>query len=119
MTSYQKLYSFERRKLECDKIRSYWSDKIPIIAERQESSNLNDIPKSKILCPSHMTVIQFKGVIRNKLNAQPQESIFLFVKGKMPNNDEFIRDLYEKEKDRDGFLYIEYAEQETFGFMKL
>ena len=116
MKRYEDLYSSERRKKECDKIREYWSDKIPIIAQRQEYSNLNDIPKSKIMCPNLLTVRQFISILRKKLSMKENESLFLFIEGKVPNNDELISDIYKKDKRRDGFLYVNYAEQETFGF---
>jgi hypothetical protein len=119
MTSYEQQFSLERRKKECQKILEYWSDKIPIIAERAPYSNLGVIPKSKILCPNDTTIGQLKSNLQKKLMMDKRENLYLFIsnnKNSIPSNQSLVRDVYEKNKSEDGFLYISYKEHETFGF---
>ena len=40
-------YNIEKRKQEADKIRERYSDRIPVICEKSETSKLPDIDKTK------------------------------------------------------------------------
>jgi len=45
--SNHKLKHIEKRKAEADKIRERYSDRIPVICEKSETSKLPDIDKTK------------------------------------------------------------------------
>ena len=45
----------------------------------------------------------------------PEKAIFLFVGGVIPATTAIISHIYESKKDKDGFLYIEYSGENTFG----
>ena len=62
----------EQRRKECDKIRNQFSEKIPIICEKDPKSNIRDIDKTKYLVPADLTVSQFSFMIRKR-------SSFLFI----------------------------------------
>ena len=42
-------------------------------------------------------------------------AIFVFCKNILPPTSQLINDLYNNSKDDDGFLYIIYASENTFG----
>ncbi len=44
--------------------------------------------------------------------------MFFFVNNSIVKPDNIMGDLYIKYKDSDGFLYIYYCQQQTFGFKK-
>jgi GABA(A) receptor-associated protein len=100
---------------ESDKIREKYPDKFPIVVKKSENSSLQKLDKSKYLVPGDLTVGQFQYVIRKKLTLRPEQAIFLFCKNTLPNTAEIISSLYDRLKDEDGFLYMIYCEESTFG----
>ena len=106
----------EKRIEEVQKITSKWPGRIPIILEKSKNSQLEDIPKSKFLCPSDYTVQQFLGCIRKKVKMRRDTALFIFVNGKeLVTGDASMLAIYEQKKDEDGFLYMIYSDQDVMG----
>ena len=91
--------------------------KIPIICERDPRSfNIPDIDKKKYLVPSDLLLANFIYVIRSRLKLSPDKSIYLFINNTiLPASCELLTTLYTDHADDDGFLYIKYAGENTFG----
>ena len=112
-------YSFEERKKESTNIMLKYPDRIPVICEK--SHNKDSIPlidKTKYLVPSDLTFGQIIFVIRKRLKLNPEIGIFLFVNNKLPTSSLLMGHVYDKYKEKDGFLYITYAGENTFGKLK-
>lgn len=110
--------SFDERLDESIRIRTKYPDKIPIICEKINSKKNIDIPtidKKKFLLPIDLTMGQFLYVIRSRIKLPPEKAIFLFVEGTIPASSTLVSDVYESNKDKDGFLYVEYSGENTFG----
>ena len=105
------------RKLNCDKIKQQFPDKIPIICEKDPKSEINNIDKTKYLVPNDLTVAQFSFMIRKRLQLPENEAFFLLAKGKYTlTGDMNLIDVYKKYSDsEDGFLYIAYASKVIWG----
>lgn len=71
--------------------------------------------KKKYLVPSDLTVGQFMFVIRKRLKLPPEQAIFLFVNGTIPPTGALMNQIYDEHRDVDGFLYITYSGENTFG----
>ena len=55
-------------------------------------------------------------VIRKRLKLTSDKSIYLFINEKIiPTTSALLGEIYEKYKDEDGFLYISYGGESTFG----
>lgn len=107
--------TLEERQAESQNILSKYPGRIPVIVSKSKSSKLNDIDKKKFLVPSDLTVGQFMYVIRKRIKMSPSEAIFLYINNTLPATMSSLRSIYDAHKNIDGFLYIEYNGEETFG----
>ncbi|KAJ6873794.1 hypothetical protein NC651_032594 [Populus alba x Populus x berolinensis] len=105
----------ERRQAEAARIREKYPDRIPVIVERAEKSDVPDIDKKKYLVPADLTVGQFVYVVRKRIKLSPEKAIFIFVKNILPPTAAMMSAIYEENKDEDGFLYMSYSGENTFG----
>jgi len=112
--TFKEEFTFEQRELESTKILSKYQDKVPIIVEKANKNTI-EISKKKFLVPHDLSMSQFIYVIRKKINISPEKGIFLFINGKIPASSQLMTNLYNENKDKDGFLYITYSEENTFG----
>jgi GABA(A) receptor-associated protein len=83
--------TLEKRKAESERIRSKYPDRIPVICEKAEKSNIPDIDKKKYLVPSDLTVGQFVYVIRRRIKVDPNTNIFIFVNNVLPPTGNFLQ----------------------------
>jgi GABA(A) receptor-associated protein len=110
-------YTFSERSTEATRILQKYNDRVPIICERNSKDiTAPYIDKNKYLVPHDLTVGQFIYVIKKRLRMSPTEALFIFINGNVVSNHSTMSFIYPKLKDMDGFLYITYAKEATFGF---
>lgn len=105
----------EYRKNECRKILLKHPDKIPIIVEKSKDCMYNDINKNKYLVPNDMPLNQFIYLIRKRINLDPSQTLFVMINNKLITNGKTMGEIYSDEKNNDGFLYMIYTSENTFG----
>ena len=107
----------EQRRKECNKILSQFPGKIPIICEKDPNSSIKDIDKNKYLIPNDLTVSQFNFMIRKRIEISQEAAFYLLANGRFSiTGDSLLSEIYERYKDpEDGFLYIAYASELTWG----
>jgi GABA(A) receptor-associated protein len=49
------------------------------------------------------------------MNLPPEKALYLFVKGTIPSSSSMMETLYTYYCDDDGFLYVVYTFENTFG----
>jgi len=114
-TSFKAQHPLEKRKAEADRIRLKYPDRIPVIAEKSEKSDIPDIDKKKYLVPSDLTMGQFVYVIRKRIKLPADQAIFVFVANTLPPAAALMSQVYKEHADADGFLYCSYSGESTFG----
>lgn len=113
---FKKNHTFEKRQFEAAKIREKYPDRIPVICEKSPSSkDIPDIDKKKYLVPADLTAGQFLFVIRKRMRLTPEKAIFIFINNTLPPSGDMLSQLYKSYKDEDGFLYVRYSGESTFG----
>lgn len=115
--TYKEKQPFEQRLTESTSIKNKFPGRIPVIVE-VASNTSKDIPiidKNKFLVPGDLTLGQFIFIIRKRLTLPSEKALFVFVNNSLPLTSQLMRELYTHHKDNDGFLYIKYASENTFG----
>jgi len=109
-------YDFQVRRDESTKILNKYPTRIPIIIERSRKCALNDINKTKFLVPDTLTVGQFLMIIRSRIVLENEESLFIFINDSiLPTTSQLLSTIYHEHKNEDGFLYLSYCSENTFG----
>jgi len=115
--SFKNQYSLQERCEESSRITKKYPERIPIICERSSFSSKDcpNIDKNKYLVNLDLTIGQFIYVIRKRLQLPPEKAIFIFINGFIPSSSQCVGEIYYHYKDPDGFLYITYSYENTFG----
>jgi len=116
MIGFKNKYPFKQRKIDCTQILLKYPDRIPVICEKYpHSKSAPDIDKHKYLVGHNLTLAQFISVIRKRMCLKPELGLYIFINGSIPSNSSFMYNLFLNYKDDDGFLYITYDVENTFG----
>ena len=108
--------NIEERINESSRLREKYPDRIPIIIKKARGCKLPELEKNKYIVPNETSFGQFIHVIRKRIKLNGEQSIFCFVNNTvLPTTTETCGELYEKHKSDDGFLYVIYQGENTFG----
>lgn len=118
LVSYLRSTPLEKRKAISRKIITSYPGFVPVIVGRGETKVTPSIKKNKFLAPSNITLGKFLGIIRLHVETtHPHDPISFFVSSSssIPVNSMFMQQVHEKYKSEDGFLYVSYVSENTFG----
>ena len=117
LSRFKQDYVFESRTKESSRLLKKYPERIPVIIERSKNSiHLTIIDKNKFLVPKELIISQLLWVIRKRMNIRREQAVFLLSdSGTIFNSTEHISSVYENNKNPDGFLYLEYSNENTFG----
>ena len=113
--TYKESNNYDIRKLESTKIITKYPERIPVIVEKNKNSDIVNIDKNKYLVPKDLTIGQLVYVIRKRIKMPPEMGLFIFIQNTIPPQYELVSTIYEMYKDTDGFLYVTYSGENTFG----
>jgi GABA(A) receptor-associated protein len=114
-TTFKQHPLFLRKEQSC-RIRIKYPDRIPVILEKYaNSTNAPNIDKNKYLVPGDSTVGSFLHVIRKRIQLSEKAALFLFCQSTIPTTSDLMSVVYDQFKDEDGFLYMCYTTENTFG----
>lgn len=106
------------RKEQSARIKVKYPNKIPVIVEKYANSiSAPNIDKNKFLVPGDSTVGSFIHVIRKRMQLSERAALFMFCGTTIPPTSELMNILYDKHRDEDGFLYMVYTTENSFGVL--
>ncbi|KAI9123263.1 hypothetical protein K1719_006152 [Acacia pycnantha] len=108
-------FTFEERLKESQSIAAKYPDRVPVIIEKYSRTDLPELDKKKYLVPRDMSIGQFIHILSSRLRLPPGKALFIFVKNTLPQTANLMDAVYEAYKDDDGFLYMCYSSEKTFG----
>ena len=113
---FQEEYTFESRKEEFFKIKKKYPERIPVIVEKNIKCNdLKEIKKKKYLVPNELNLSSLIYLVRKNIKLDESKALFFMTNNKILNNNRPISYTYEENKSENGFLYIYYTSENTFG----
>ena len=117
--SYERQFK-ERHKIEdrmelSQKLCKKYPERVPIIVSRGKETSIQPINKNKFVAPRDISIGRFIYEIRKQIKMTPEESLYLFIGKTLPSSSALIEEIYNKYSDPDGFLYITYHGENTFG----
>lgn len=115
MSEFKKLHAFDKRKEEARRIKIKYPNRLPIIVETAKRCDLAPLDNKKYLVPSDLTVGQFVYVIRERIKLEDEKAIFIFINNTLPPTAALMSQIYKEQADPDGFLYVTYSGESTFG----
>jgi GABA(A) receptor-associated protein len=110
-------HTFNNRQMESLRMLNKYPDRIPVICQRHPKANKECpfIDKIKYLIPLDLTLGQFIYVIRKRMHIPAEKALFLFIEGNIVSIGSLMSQVYKEYQDEDGFLYIFYNTENTFG----
>ncbi|KAK2403383.1 Autophagy-related protein 8i [Trifolium repens] len=114
-SSFQNELTFEQRLGESREIVAKYPDRIPVIVERYSKCDLPELEKKKYLVPRDLSVGHFIHILSSRLSLPAGKALFIFVKNTLPQTASMMDTVYKSFKDDDGFLYMYYSTEKTFG----
>lgn len=113
---FKEKHSFEKRVDEAARIMEKYPDRIPVICQKiHTANNIPNIDKIKYLVPNDLSMGQFLYIIRKRIKIEPEKAIYIFINNKIAAGSQILIDIYDNNKDKDGFLYVYYTGESTFG----
>lgn len=119
--SFKEQYTFDQRHTEAHKMLNKFPTRRPIIVEKsnKNSKDLPTLKKHKFLVPYDLTIGQFAYVVRKQLTLPPEVALFMFIRSStgdiMAPSSTTILEIYKSYADEDGFIYVFYCGESTFG----
>jgi GABA(A) receptor-associated protein len=93
-----------------------YPDRVPLIVKPSPSDRgAFPIDKSKYITPRDLTLLQLQQIIRKRIHFPAEKALYMFINNKMYPITSMIGPIYDTHKDTDGFLYIIYCQESTFG----
>lgn len=97
------------------RIREKYPDRYPVILHPAKGCRLPALSMHKYIIPEEMPISRLLIEIRKRISIPPERAIFLFVEGKILPPMQSVAETFEKYRREDGFLHVDYSEENTFG----
>ena len=107
-------YTLEQRLKQSRNLIQKYDDRIPVIIY-PGNKNTPAVDKYKYLVPNSLTVGEFVSIIRKRIKLGSEQAMFIFTNNVLPPTASSIYSIYQEHHDEDGFMYLVYSLENTFG----
>ena len=125
MAEFKAIEAETRRKM-ANKALEQHPEKRPLIVDRHATADPSSLPAPrnvKFLVPETLSIASFMRVLRRQLKTDddddvllPQQALYMYTEGgSLCMSSSSISTLYEQHRNEDGFLYLSYLSENTFG----
>ena len=104
----------EKRIQDSKQLAHKYYDRVPVIV-KPGNVLTPEIENFKYLVPKNITVGQFVDTVRKRTRVKSYQALFVFVNGVLPPTSSTMLDVYNEHHEEDGFLYVIYNLENTFG----
>ncbi|GFQ77918.1 gamma-aminobutyric acid receptor-associated protein-like 2 [Trichonephila clavata] len=105
---YKKRKSLASRKKESREIRRLYPSSVPIILEKAPNGKVATAQKEKYLVPRNLLVADLLLMVEKNIFLGADSSVYLIVGGTVLSPSWTMGEVFDTEKDEDGFLYLMY-----------
>jgi GABA(A) receptor-associated protein len=112
--NFRKTHSLEERRKCSTKMRAMYPERVPVLLERADR-NIPELKKYKFLVPMETTMGRFVFDVRQYVSIGPTQALYLFINDTIVPNQKNFAEIYHQYHDEDGFVYIKYSGENTFG----
>ena len=117
--TFKERFTYQDRQKKFSKFKEIYPKRVPVVLQPEQkhnsSSSLKPMKKNFYLFGEDVSVCKVLQFIRSEIKIGNETAVWLFVNGIMPQMTSTLNSLYENNKDSDGFLYIVYCGELTFG----
>ena len=115
-TDFKRNLNFENRCQKSLHLLKKYPERIPVIVQPGQNTEFK-LKRKKYLVPRDLTLGQFQYVIRKALPSLTSEKALFFYlqNNSFPSASQLCSQLYQDDVSDDGFLYIYFTEENTFG----
>jgi len=107
---------FEKKQSVSKAILLKYPHRVPVIVNKGKNEKIFITRKSAFLVPLDITLGKFISEVRKHIpSLDPSVAIFFFVGDVLPSVSSSMSYIYDTYKNPDGFLYITYMSENTFG----
>ncbi len=115
---FKEKYTFDVRKVQSERVLASHPHRVPVICERVGT----DVPLltcRKFLVPRDLLMSQLVYTLRQRMKVDASKAIFAFVGDTIMAGSRMVGEVYHSHHDADGFLYVSYSGENTFGGNKI
>lgn len=97
-------------------VKYKYPDRIPVFLSRKDDKCI-PISKNKFLVPKTMTFGELLYILRRHIELDPKKAMIVFLQDKniLPPCSSSMQQLFSDYMSNDGFLYMVYSQENTFG----
>lgn len=112
----------DRKRQAMQQITKYPS-RVPVVIDKYKTidpdlcTSESGTIKHKFLFPRDSTFGFILNIVRQRTELTKEDALYMHVvdSNTMPTVSKTIRDIYNEHKDKDGFLYLTYTMEKTYG----